>query len=223
MEQYIDILKQLGGILAVAVSALKLWLSGRTPRPKELEERADRLQKFFHDGGLEQHPILVEARFGAALGHLNLSAKEIPLLLRQTTPTQFLQQYLHVKQYIEPAADGSAFVLKSVAASRFLSIFTRVALALLYVLYAGAAVWMALQELPSLITAAAWLKALEAVAFTCFTAVGAWYFLIEARRISWAIQLQREQNVPEPCNAPDLREKPRRPVILNVRLFVKAP
>lgn len=196
MEQYIDILTKLGGILAVVVPALNLWFSGRTSKPKEFEERADRLQKFFHDGGLEQHPILIEARFGAVLGHLNLSAKEIPLLLRQTAPTQFLQRYLHVKQYIEPAADGSAFVLKSVAASRFLSIFTRGAMALLYFLYAGSAVWMLLQELPSLITAAAWLKALGAVAFICFAAVGAWYFLIEARRINWAIQLQRKQNVP---------------------------
>lgn len=196
MEQYIDILKQLGGILAVAVPAVKLWLSVKTPGPKELEERADRLQKFFHDGGLEQHSILVEARFGAALGHLNLSAKEIPLLLRQASPTQFLQRYLHVKQYIEPAADGSVFILKSLAASRFLSIFTRAAMFLLYLLYAGAAAWVLLQELPTFITASAWLKVLGAVAFSCFAALGAWYFLIEARRISWAIQLQRTQNVP---------------------------
>lgn len=196
MEQYIDILKQLGGILAVAIPAVKLWLSGRAPRPKELEERADRLQKFFHDGGLEQQPILLEARFGAALGHLSLSAKEIPLLLRQASPTQFLQRYLHVKQYIEPAADGSVFVLKSLAASRFSSIIIRFTMFLLYGLYASAAAWILLQELPALITAAAWLKALGAITFSCFAAFGAWHFLIEGRRISWAIQLQRTQNVP---------------------------
>lgn len=194
MEQYIDILKQLGGILAVAIPAIKLWFSGRVPRTRELEERADRLQKFFHDGGLEQHPMLLEARFGAALGHLNLNATEIPLLLRQSAPTQFLQRYLRVKQYIEPAADGSVFVLKSIAASWFTRNLIRGVMLILYVLYATAAVWMLLQELPALITATAWLKALGAVAFSCFAALGAWYFLTEGLRISWAIQLQKTQN-----------------------------
>lgn len=196
MENYIDILKHLSGIVAIVASALKIWLSAKIPKSKELEERADRLQKFFHAGGLEQHPILVEARFAAALGHLNLTATDITLILRQTAPTQFLQRYLHVKQYIKPAADGSVFVLKSVAASRFLSIFTRGAMFIMYTLYASAAVWMLLQELPSLISAAAWLDVLGTLTFICFAAVGAWYFLIEARRISWAIQLHQKQCAP---------------------------
>lgn len=194
MEQYIDLLKQVGGILAVAIPATKLWFSRRAPRTKELEGRADRLQKFFDNGGLEQHPIMLEARFGAALGHLNLSAKEIKLLLQQASPTQFLLRYLHVKQYIEPAANGSIFILKSLAASRFLSRVMQIAMFLVYVLYAGAAVWILLQELPVLITTAAWLKALGAVVFSFFSALGAWYCLIEGRRISWAIQLQKTQN-----------------------------
>lgn len=99
MEQYIvDIFKELGAIVGIAVTAAwKLWSFERTSKQNMLEKRADRLQKFFQDGGLEQHPILLEARFGAALGHLNLSATEIPLLLKQTNPTQFLQRYLHVK------------------------------------------------------------------------------------------------------------------------------
>lgn len=195
MDQYIELLKLFAGILSVVIPAITLWFSQRTPRQRELEDRARRLQTFFHDGGVDLPPILMEATFGGALGHLKLNANEIPIVLRQKAPTQFLQKYLDVREYLEPSEDGSRLVLKSIAASSSGNLVFRWVALFFYSIFAMSAMWLLFEHIPVLVSKSSWMQAFGTLMLILLFAGMAWHFLIMARRVSWALQLYRTQTL----------------------------
>ena len=193
MEQLVEVLKQVALVMAVAASAVKLLLGWALP-PKNLEERYSRVERFFQCGGLELPPLLMEAALGAALGHLKLSAAEIPLILKQSEPTRFLERYLQIQQYLGPNAGRTAFVLRSTAASPFWRNLVRLVSVVVYVVFAAVAGWLGLFGIPILLAKASWFPAAGAGALCLLFALAAWFSIIEGRRVTWAIQLQASQS-----------------------------
>jgi len=197
MEQLIELLKQAALVIGVVAPGVKL-LFGWAMAPKNLEDRYSRVERFFHCGGPELSPLLMESAFGSALGHLRLTAIEIPLVLKQREPTRFMERYLQVQQYIGPNADGTAFVLRSAAASHIWCNVVRLLSLGLYVAFAAAAGWLGLFGAPSLLAAAKWLPAIGATLLSVLFAVAAWLSIVEGRRITWAIGLHASQVQPNP-------------------------
>jgi hypothetical protein len=197
MEYFIQILKQIVLVIGVAAPAIKIIFSWAS-FPKNLEERYSRIARFFQCDGLNLPPLLMEAALGAALGHLKLSATEIPLVLKQREPTRFLDRYLQVQQYLAPNVSGTAFILRSIAASLFWRNFVRICLTIFFVPFALGSSWLAFFSIPMLMTKESWFQAVGAGALCIVFAVAAWVFFVESRRITWAVQLQASQRATQP-------------------------
>ncbi|MDE2397254.1 MAG: hypothetical protein KGM91_17615 [Burkholderiales bacterium] len=193
METLIEVLKQLAvavGVVAPVFKFLPKWL-GKTVN---FGERHDRLQRFFTEGGADLPPLQMEAAIASALGHDKLSAKDIRFLIRLREPSRFLRRYLEVRQYLRPNDDGTRIELASTAASIFLRNVVRTLSAVFYVAFAGSAGWLLLFGAPSLIAQSSWLRAAGALGLTVPFAFAAWLSLVEARRITWALELHKHQD-----------------------------
>jgi hypothetical protein len=157
VELLVEVLKYVSGVLAILAPLAKQFFgASMLRRPKELEERFERIKRFFDEGGIERHPLIVEASFAAAIGHTRLNADEIRILLRQRKPTQFIGSYVRVRDYLSPSADGMRLELQSVAAVpalRWLFIFAGV---LLYAAFVGAGLWLTFWIAPQEVKARAW-------------------------------------------------------------------
>jgi hypothetical protein len=197
MDQFIDLLKHAGTALAVLTPVFKLFPGAGRDNVHHLEERHKCFKTFFDQGGAEQHPLLVESAFGAALGHTKLDAREIPLILRQPKPTAFINSYLRVRSYLAPNKDGSRFELQSLAARPFLrKIFITVGI-VAYGLFFLTAIWMLLYLSPKLAMQQAWSQLTGSLVLSVFFAATAGYCLIEASRPYWAAKLFERQVIPD--------------------------
>lgn len=85
-----EIVKLVGLVVGVIAAAIKLFKESGSRRPHALEERHRRIKTFFEEGGVDQHPLLVETGFAAAVGHSKLNAVEIRSMLHQRKPLGFL-------------------------------------------------------------------------------------------------------------------------------------
>lgn len=176
-----------------ASDMISKFLLGTRSSPKSLEDRYSRIERFFELGAHELPGLRMEAAFGAVLGHLKLSAIEIPLLLRQREPTRFIERYLQVRHYLGPKVDGASFELRSAAVRPAWRNIVRAVSFACYVLFAGVAGWLVIFGVPALLDQSQWLRAAGALALATLFACAAWLSIIEGRRISWAIQLHRTQ------------------------------
>ena len=147
MDQLIDLLKQAALLLGVVAPGLKFLLGSRGSA-KSLEDRYSRIERFFQ-GAHELPGLRMEAAFGAVLGHLKLSAIEIPLLLRQREPTQFIERYLQVRHYLGAKVDGESFVLRSAAARPVWRNTVRAVSFAFYILFAAVAGWLVIFGVPA--------------------------------------------------------------------------
>lgn len=193
MELFEQIIKALGLVIGALVPAVNLLTGRYAQRPKHLQERYQAIKGFFDDGGVDRHPMLVEACFAAALGHAKLNAHEIALLVRQTKPMQFMAVYLRARDYMRPSDDGQRFMLNGWFAHKALRrgwILTGV---LVYAILVAGALALLLYELPTLVSARAWshLYALLmlAVAALCIGALA----LNGAAKVSFAERLVSRQ------------------------------
>lgn len=118
MEQLEIIVKTLGAAVAVLTPFLNGFFSHMTSRTKRLDERYERLQSFFKDGGTERHPMLVEASFAAATGFTKLNAQEIELILRQPRPSEFMSRYLQSGSYVSLDQTSQQVELRGLAKRR---------------------------------------------------------------------------------------------------------
>lgn len=194
MDQLVEVLKYISAILVVLAPLLKLF-PGRTGQrqPREFEERYQRIQAFFEAGGVERHPFLVEAAFAAAVGHSKLNAIEIPLVLRQPRPTQFMNTYVRVRDYLAPTQDGLRFELRSIASlTRLRKILVGVGV-LMYLVFMLAAVWLAFHAAPKLILSQSWSSLVGAFSFAALFAAAAAWCLVGASRLHWAARLEARQ------------------------------
>jgi hypothetical protein len=193
MDQLVELLKYLSAVLAVLAPAFKLLLGTRAEKTQQLEDRHRRMKTFFEEGGTERHALLIESSFAAAVGHAKLTAAEVPMILRQRTPTQFMATYVQVRDYIGPNEDGSTFVLKSLAAVPSLRRILVALGVLSYVALLGSAVWLLFYLAPKLALAQSWANSIAMlVAALVFAAVGAWC-LVGASHLVWASKLQASQ------------------------------
>jgi len=192
MNELIEILRKTVVILGVLAPILKLIIN-RTNSLKNLNDQLSRVERFFHSGGTDLPPLLMEHAMGAAMGHLKLSAQEIPLILKQREPTQFIERYLQVKSYLRPDVASAKFVLKSAASSSLWGGIVRWLLFFLYGVFAGTSMWILLYRLPSLISSFDWLNTIFSFLISLIFGASAWFFLIEGRRITWALQLHASQ------------------------------
>lgn len=192
-DQFIELLKNSGTVVAVLAPIFKLLAGSGKYDTNQLDERYKRFKAFFENGGVAQHPILMESAFGAAIGHTKLDAKEIPLVLLQKKPTAFINTYLRVRSYLAPNELGTEFELKSIAANplvRKAFVWGGVSL---YVLFLGAASWMLLYLAPQLANKHNWSELFWSLVLAGMFAAFAIYCLVEASRPHWARELYTKQ------------------------------
>lgn len=193
MDQLIEVLKYLSAALAILAPLFRLFPGRSIQRPKELEDRYQRIKNFFDEGGYERHPLLVEASFAAAVGHTKLNAVEIPLVLRQQRPTQFINSYVRVRDHLAPTEDGSKFELRAIAAKPRLRKSLVVLGLISYVTFMLAAVWLTFYAAPKLALVQSWSNLIAALFLALlFVAAGA-YCLVGASRLHWAKKLEASQ------------------------------
>lgn len=194
MEQLIELLKYLSAALAVLAPLFKIFPGRSSEGKKKLEERHSRIKAFFDEGGTERHAFLVESAFGAAMGHTKLSAVEIPIILRQKKPTQFMGIYLRVRVYLAPDKTGTTLELQSIAKHAHLR-KTLVFLGfIVYVVLVCTAVWLLFYLAPRQISAQSWGNLLGTVSVAVLFSSAAAYCLMEASRLHWAAGLHSTQS-----------------------------
>lgn len=197
---FVEALRSLSGLLAVLVPLLKSFL-GRSPeRSNELDDRFQRVKKFFDEGGVERHPLLVEASFASAVGHAKLDAREIRLVLRQPRPTRFIAAYVRVRDYLAPTKDGKKFELQALASHERLRKALVVAGVVLYVLFGFTAVGLTMYVAPRQALAQSWGHLTLALASAPLFVVTGALCLIGASKLHWAKELESKQAAPLPVS-----------------------
>jgi hypothetical protein len=193
MDQLVEVLKYVSALLAVLAPLLKLFPGFTAKRPQELEEQYKRVKTFFDEGGAERHPLLVEMSFAAAVGHRKLNAVEIPLLLRQKKPSQFIDAYASVRDYLAPTKNGERFELRSIAAKDWLrKLLVAVGVAL-YAVFAVAVLWLLFYQAPKLALSQSWAALLAVISCALLFIAAAAYCLVAGSRLHWAKQLEASQ------------------------------
>jgi hypothetical protein len=193
MDHMTNALKFIGSALAIIVPLFKAFRARSGEPRKELEERYLRIKAFFDEGGINRPAFLMEASFGAAIGHLQLSALEIPLILRQREPTQFLPQYLRVRGYVAPANDGARFELRSLAAHSGIRRAFIVLGISLYFFLAFTAIWLVFHLTPKAAAADSWGSVLGSLCLGAILGTSGVFFLRDASRLYWAAKLASTQ------------------------------
>ena len=194
MDAWIEILKALAGLGGAAITAAKLFFSGgEASRDRKFDERRERVKAFLAAYDERAHPILIEASFAAAMGHTKISAFELPILLRQRKPTQFIDLYAKVQDYLQPNECGTELELRSLAARAWLrNLLTWGGLAVYFAMAISTAVF-GLYVLPDAVQASDWAKALSAMFNTFLFAGSALVVLIASGRLHWAAKLHDGQ------------------------------
>ena len=198
MQSLDEILKIFGAVVALLIPFLKPSTGPLIGRHKKLEERHRRLRQFFDEGGTRRPALLVESSFGAALGHLKLTATEISILLRQSRPTVFIATYLRVRGHLIIDATGTKFVLRGVAACTW-GRRTLVALGLVvYAFFFLAAGWVAFYLAPPYFKQGDWGNVAACLLLVAFLVYIAGYALVLSSRLYWAVVVCGWQDEPKP-------------------------
>ncbi len=207
----IEALKELAplftALAAVALPLYKYFNDDARARPQVLRDRYAGIKAFFEDDALREgiHPLQTEAAFAAAVGY-QVTRKEIPLLLRQDNPGQFIDAYARVKDYVGPNKEGDKFELRSLAKHALVRTTLVVAGAGCYlVLVFGTVVWL-IDALLGFVSPSSWTTFGVRLLIAPLPLAVGFYFLIGASRLNWAAILVRKQLPPAPSPPEDGRQ-----------------
>lgn len=194
MDDLIELLKALAPIAGVALAAGKmLFPEGDGRESRKFEERRDRIKEFLSAYDERAHPFVIEASFAAAIGHSKISAIELPILLRQRKPTEFIAVYANVQDYLASNAEGTQLQLRSLASNKWVRRPLVIMGVLLYLFMAGAACFFGLYVLPDAFATRSWSKGFSSMFYPTVFAATAWYILAGSSRLQWAAKLHRDQ------------------------------